>query len=107
MTLAKLTKKTTAYTQQPSPANLVSIFNVEPGQPHHKHPAGFDLMLQQEAAGVPMTARATLPLDRLGAPYEKALFNPSHDSQKMIDYLLPHTDPIHFLCTSEPQKLEE
>ena len=107
MTLSHVTKKSTAYTQQPSPASLVSIFNVEPGQQSHKHAAGFDLMLQQEAAGVPMTARATLALDRLVTQYENAIISLSDDAEELIDYFAAHADQIIFVLMPEPEKWEE
>ncbi len=107
MTLAHVTQKSTAYTEQPAAGALAGLFHIPPDTETYQHPGGYEVVASRDSAGLPSTLRATLALDRLAVQYGNVVIGVHSQSEDIVNYLAEHADQILVVTTPESEAWEE
>jgi CRP-like cAMP-binding protein len=83
--IATLTNKTTAYTEYPSPRELVADLNIDKKTKIFKHPCGYDILVSLEDNFLSPSARSMLMIDAMMNDYDNNIIciNDPYDENLM------------------------
>ncbi len=97
------TKKNTAYTEYPSPRELVADLNIDKKTKTYKHPCGYDILVSIEDTFLSASARAMLMIDAMMNDYDNNIIciNDPYD-----DNLMPLLDFANQIVIISPPTRE-
>jgi hypothetical protein len=100
--LRKHTREATAYTEYPTPEQIIGDFYLDSKNPVFHHPNGYDILVTSEDNHLPMGAKMTLLVDKMLSNYKNIVITVNTRIDENVAMMLDYTQQVIIVTPPTP-----